>query len=298
MKTTFSLLLLLAASITYCLGDDAKPNIDDLKVRAAIEKEALDTHQVKFHEEDGRSLIYSIKPQKPYTGWAKAYHGNGVLKFLGSVKDGDQHGLETRWHGNGQKKGEANFQDGKLMTSTIWLPDGSKCPLSIMRDGNGVLFEYDKNGKKWSETNYKNGEEHGLSTEWDENGNVINRTNYVNGEAVTGLDDAAVMNLKQMFLLLYEHALGDGKYPDDLEVLHKTNPHIDPNELDELSSYKIDGKKTKLIYYPGFGTASPSNVILMHTPKPIDGKMAYLRNDGSVKTVAAEEFEELLKAQK
>ena len=48
MKTTFSLLLLLAASITHCLGDDAKPNIDDLKVRAAIEKEALDAHQVKF----------------------------------------------------------------------------------------------------------------------------------------------------------------------------------------------------------------------------------------------------------
>ncbi|MDG1357926.1 MAG: toxin-antitoxin system YwqK family antitoxin [Akkermansiaceae bacterium] len=241
-------------------------------------------HEVNFKDGDQHGLeIY--------------WHKNGQKWHEVNFKDGDQHGLETRWYGNGQKKGEANFQDGKLMTSTVWLPDGSKCPLSNVRDGNGVLFDYDKNGKKWSKTNYKNGEEHGLSTEWNENGNVINKTNYVNGEKVADLDDATVMNLKQMFLLLYEYALDDGKYPDDLEVLHKTNSHIDPNELDELSSCKIDDKKTKLIYYPGFRTASPANVILMHTPKPIDGKMAYLRNDGSVKTVAAEEFEELLKAQ-
>jgi hypothetical protein len=60
----------------------------------------------------------------------------------------------------------------------------------------------------------------------------------------------------------------------------------------------IDGKKTPFVYRSGFRTISPANVILLHTPKPIAGQMAFLRNDGSVRQVSEEEFEKLLNAQK
>ena len=38
MKLLTSFLILFVASITLCLGDDAKLNLDDPSVRAAIEK--------------------------------------------------------------------------------------------------------------------------------------------------------------------------------------------------------------------------------------------------------------------
>ena len=81
------------------------------------------------------------------------------------------HGLRDQtWYENGQKESEVNFKDGKIVTASSWLPDGTKCPLTNIKDGNGVAVTYHMNGQKEWETNYKDGKKHGLMTWWYENG--------------------------------------------------------------------------------------------------------------------------------
>jgi len=168
-------------------------------------------------------------------------------------------------HSNGQVELLGQIKDGKIDgLSTKW---------------------YDNGQKKW-ESQYENGEQVADSVKkWSSN-----------GERTEALDDA-INNLKQMWYLLFEYDQEEGEYPYDLDVLQK-EAYIESEVLDELNSCLIDDKKTKFTYRPGFSTASSSAVILLHTPKPIAGKMAYLLNDGSVRTVAAEQFEKLINAQK
>ena len=184
MKTISTLLLLFAISATLCLGEDAKPNLDDLKVRAAIEKEALEKHQVEYHKEDGQILIYSIETQKPYTGWAKAYHGNGVLKFLGSVKDGKPHGLVTQFHDAGQKKSEHHYRNGMAQgIARAWYWSGQKQEEAELKDDavNGLNTTWHENGQKMSEGRYQNGLEQGLHASWHESGQKKHEFNYKDG---------------------------------------------------------------------------------------------------------------------
>ena len=55
------------------------------------------------------------------------------------------------------------------MSAETWKPDG-KSIMTNLKDGNGVWVVYYDNGQKWSETNYKDGREDGLSTAQHENG--------------------------------------------------------------------------------------------------------------------------------
>lgn len=47
---------------------------------------------------------------------------------------------------------------------------------------DGVNIEYYENGQILSESNYLNGELHGLSREYYENGQILSESNYINGE--------------------------------------------------------------------------------------------------------------------
>tara|TARA_B100000959_G_C14842429_1_gene566630 strand:- start:673 stop:1035 length:363 start_codon:yes stop_codon:yes gene_type:complete len=47
---------------------------------------------------------------------------------------------------------------------------------------NGPYVEYYENGKKWSETHYKNGKRDGLETEWYKNGQKSYEGHYKNGK--------------------------------------------------------------------------------------------------------------------
>ncbi len=58
---------------------------------------------------------------------------------------------------------------------------------------NGPYVEYYENGKKWSETHYKNGKRDGLETEWYKNGQKKSESHYKNGKLdglSTGWDES------------------------------------------------------------------------------------------------------------
>jgi antitoxin component YwqK of YwqJK toxin-antitoxin module len=71
---------------------------------------------------------------------------NGQRKRQGYYKAGKWDGPLTSWHENGLQKCDAVFQDGKLWTASVWKPNGDKCPVSKVVNGNGVLVEYDDDG--------------------------------------------------------------------------------------------------------------------------------------------------------
>ena len=91
-------------------------------------------------------------------GLETAWFENGQKTGEWMFENNKLNGLVTKWFKNGQKKLEANFKDDKLVTSTGWKPNGEKCPITNMIDGNGVVVEYSEDGTEEELFRYKDGE--------------------------------------------------------------------------------------------------------------------------------------------
>ena len=72
--------------------------------------------------------------------WSKKEEGHWV--------NGKAHGVFEDWYPVGGKKAEQVFEDGELISAVVWKPDGQKCAISHVLDGEGVLVEYDGSGNK------------------------------------------------------------------------------------------------------------------------------------------------------
>ena len=103
-------------------------------------------------------VLYAPNEQSPYTGWAKAMWGNGQTQLLIQYKDGKMDGPSMQWHSNGQKSSELIRKDDKLITAVVWKPNGGKCPVTNVVDGNGVVVVYNEDGTEDRRTTYKDGE--------------------------------------------------------------------------------------------------------------------------------------------
>ena len=91
-------------------------------------------------------------------GLATDWYENGQKSILATYKDGKRDGLATDWYENGQKRREETYKDGKLMSAVGWKPNGEKCPVTNVKDGNGVLVWYNKDGTERFRYTYKDGE--------------------------------------------------------------------------------------------------------------------------------------------
>jgi antitoxin component YwqK of YwqJK toxin-antitoxin module len=137
-----------------------------------------------WHENGQKSIEVNYKDGKQ-EGLQTSWHENGQKKGEGNYKDGEKDGLETLWYENGKKEWEGNYKDGKLdglwtywyengqkkeertydfgklMSAKVWKPNGEKCPVTNVKDGNGVDVTYweDEDGRERSSRNvYKDGE--------------------------------------------------------------------------------------------------------------------------------------------
>ena len=68
-------------------------------------------------------------------------------------------GVETSFYESGQRESVKNYKDGKLMFAVSWKPDGEKCPDTNVKDGNGILVAYDKEGMEDTRRRFRNGVE-------------------------------------------------------------------------------------------------------------------------------------------
>ena len=78
----------------------------------------------------------------PYTLWcwwsdSKQEHGH--------FHHGSKNGPYTEWYGNGRKRSEGVYQAGRLRSAVVWKPDGQRCSVTRVQDGNGSYVFYGKN---------------------------------------------------------------------------------------------------------------------------------------------------------
>jgi antitoxin component YwqK of YwqJK toxin-antitoxin module len=106
---------------------------------------------------DGRKKSEGNYKDGKLDGLWTAWYADGQKKSEGNSKDGKMYGLWTEWYENGQRKREANYKDGKLMSAVSWKPNGEKCPVTNVKDGNGGWVGYYKEGQKESEASWSDG---------------------------------------------------------------------------------------------------------------------------------------------
>ena len=81
-------------------------------------------------------------------GEQKTYYDNGTVKSTGYLdENGEKTGEWKTYHENGQTFKTELFKDGKLMDIISYFDkDGYNLGRGSFRNGNGVLYEYDKDG--------------------------------------------------------------------------------------------------------------------------------------------------------
>ena len=181
----------------------------DLDSVTTIDRESKSiTHFHSGGAADHDTVTYTLKSDNLFTKETDS------MFSLGSGESYQVGQSNTRWNKYGEKRWEiiykTNLGGGRrsITTASSWLPDGSNCPLTNIKDGNGLVVlyyddgkkmsqdkykdgrrhglatEWSHNGQKWTETNWKDGEKHGLDTRWDKAGNITDQSKWENGEEV------------------------------------------------------------------------------------------------------------------
>ena len=117
----------------------------------------LDGAWTQWYGNGQKSYEGSYKDDKR-DGLETSWYENGQKKSERNYKDGKEDGLSTSWYENGQKQGELNFKDGNLVTVNTRKPNGEKCPVTNVKDGNGVWVWYHSDGTEGGRRTFKDGQ--------------------------------------------------------------------------------------------------------------------------------------------
>ena len=153
---------LLAAMFVALLmvgcGESSQPSEGVDMTDTDPEKDSIETAVDLWKLRDRNGVMYLPNEETPFTGRGKKFHENGQKKVEINFKDGKLDGLWTRWYESGQKNAEGNWKDNKLMSAKAWKPNGEKCPVTNLQDGNGFLVRYNDDGTEKRRETYKDGE--------------------------------------------------------------------------------------------------------------------------------------------
>ena len=161
----------------------AKGTYDNGQVKELTQfKEGNVVLATSWHENGQQKWKQNLKGGKQdglFTSWHENGQKREEVKFIG----GKQEGLAKRWRKNGRKSEEGNWKNGKSISALSWKPDGEKCSLTNLKDGNGIVIGYYDNGQKSKEAHYKDGKF--ISTVvWKPNGEKCLHSNLKNGNGV------------------------------------------------------------------------------------------------------------------
>ena len=148
------IVLLLTALLVAGCGEKSSDSVtlplSDANVERLL-KEAVDWDSI----EDRNGLSYQPNESKPFSGWAKSMYDSGQVEFLGQFKNGKHDGPYMSWYENGQRLLEIHWRNGKLVSASVWKPDGKPCPITKIVDGSGIVARWDENGQKKLELHFK-----------------------------------------------------------------------------------------------------------------------------------------------
>lgn len=106
------------------------------------------------------------------TGLWRFYYRNGQLKGEGKYNNACPQGLVQRWHNNGVKAEEAEYEQCKALGNRkLWDRNGKLYfEHKLLNDGKSLEIEWYAGGQKKSEIPYKNGQQYGRVKRWYPNG--------------------------------------------------------------------------------------------------------------------------------
>ena len=215
--------LLAAMFVALLMAGCGDPDLDDKETLDGIIAEAIDDDKLQARGKEGEELLYAPNQKTPYTGWSKLMYDDGQIEALYQYKDGKEDGLgrwwyrngqlfvedtskdgksdgpARGWYSNGEKEYEGTHKDGKLMTFVGWKPNGEKCPVTNVVNGNGSYFKYHENGKKAEEGTYKDGKLYGVVVMYNEDGTEKRRMRFFPPGRT-----AAVIKLKTIYETLVQ----------------------------------------------------------------------------------------------
>jgi antitoxin component YwqK of YwqJK toxin-antitoxin module len=127
--------------------------IKDLRHFKDGKYDGLATHWYQHGQKESEANYKDGTKDGPSTYW----YVNGQKAAVGNFKDGKRNGLWAGWYENGQKEGECSFKAGKLVTANTWKPNGEMCTVTNLKDGNGVIVEYNEDGTENNRAIFKDG---------------------------------------------------------------------------------------------------------------------------------------------
>ena len=108
---TLAVILLISSAISYSYAKTLRPYVD-----MALEK-SHDFKEFEGRSVGGRSVIFSLETDKPFSGYIRERFESGALKTLYEYEEGIPSGLGLEFYEVGTPKSEIFYDDGK--------PDGS-----------------------------------------------------------------------------------------------------------------------------------------------------------------------------
>jgi hypothetical protein len=112
----------------------------------------------RIQSRGAENLIFLINGEVPYSGAVQAYWPSGRKSSEFSVLDGVTQGSIETWYENGQMKESFTVQSGKVVSVEVWKPNGEKCPLSLIEEGNGEYVWYLSDGSEKERIRYEKGQ--------------------------------------------------------------------------------------------------------------------------------------------
>ena len=140
--------------LVLCIPDTEKPysgwvkeNYDNGQLNSLgyLRKGAKYGLWTSWHE-NGRKLKEVRYKKDMMDGAFASWHPNGQRRSSGNVRNGEMDGPWEEWYENGWKSKVQSCDFGKLISATVWKPDGEKCPVSNVVNGNGELIDYNEDG--------------------------------------------------------------------------------------------------------------------------------------------------------
>lgn len=141
--------------LPFLLGESEEQSEEEkeLDARESNERSRISRERERMVEDYNRQVALARQAvEERRTRAIESFLGSrGWIKRVNTV--------ETSFYESGQRESVKNYKDGKLMFAVSWKPDGEKCPDTNVKDGNGILVAYDKEGLEDTRRRFQNGVE-------------------------------------------------------------------------------------------------------------------------------------------
>ena len=132
------------------LNDEQTINAKRLSIEKSLEGEGR-----LYAEWRQRLRVWFLSDRIYYTGWV--FEGQRSKLFY--LYDGKKEGPFVELYPNKEIMTKGTYDNGKLVEAKVWKPNGELCPNSNVKDGNGVLVEYNGVGGQRFRKNFKDGKQ-------------------------------------------------------------------------------------------------------------------------------------------